>query len=192
MTMKSPIRTAVLVSFTAFAAIAAAQEPPAPADRAAQLASPPVPLSVQVVLTRQAGGQKIASLPYTMTVTAGRHDWARLRMGVEVPVVTSTIEAAPKSVQYRSVGVNLDCMADRLEDGRYGLSLTIEQSSIYVPEEQKRGGAEAPLAAQPMFRTFKTTVNPVLRDGQTQLFTVATDPVSGEQTRVEVTLNVMK
>lgn len=191
-----------LVGLTLSAAGAAAQDVPAPDRPAADKPAPDrpergvavVPLKVQILLTRHAGGQRIASLPYTLTVTAGRREWARLRMGVEVPVITSAGEAATKSVQYRSVGVNLDCMADRLADGRFSLSVTVEQSSVYVSEPEKRGGApsDAPLGPQPMFRTFKANFNPVLRDGQTELFTVATDPVSGEQSRVEVTLNVLK
>jgi len=83
--------------------------------------------------------------------------------------------------------------ADPLPDGRYKLTISVEQSSIYVAGNDKgAAAADAPLSAQPMFRTFRTNLSPILRDGQSQQVTTATDPVTGEVTRVEVTLNVLR
>jgi hypothetical protein len=44
----------------------------------------------------------------------------------------------------------------------------------------------------PVFRSFRSTNTLVLRDGQTRQFTAATDRVSGEVVRIDVTLNVVK
>lgn len=154
-----------------------------------------VPLKVQVTLVRLAGDKTVARLPYTLGVNAGPHETQRLRMGIEVPIAMPVSDnpqanAQPKPVQYKNVGVNVDCLADLLADGRYKLMLTVEQSSIYVAGDDRH--AEPTLSSQPMFRTFRTNLAPVLRDGESQQFTAATDPVTGEVTRVEVTLNVLK
>jgi hypothetical protein len=191
----------------------------APSARAQEAAEPreprrpiPVtPLKVQVVFTRLQGDKKIASLPYTITCNAGERSPALLRMGVEVPVPVSmgpSKEGASafQSIQYKSVGTSIDCRAGGVEDGRYRLELNIEQSSIYSaldekvrpagpPESDGKSSAaatEAAVGSMPMFRTFKATFAPMLRDGQTVQYTAATDPVSGEVVKIDVTVNVVK
>jgi hypothetical protein len=157
-----------------------------------------VPLKVQVTLVRLAGDKTVARLPYTLGVNAGPHETQRLRMGIEVPIAMPVTDGAqanalPKPVQYKNVGVNVDCTADLMADGRFKLMVSVEQSSIYVAGEDKRAAsAEPTLSSQPMFRTFRVNLAPVLRDGESQQFTAATDPVTGEVTRVEVALNVLK
>jgi hypothetical protein len=44
----------------------------------------------------------------------------------------------------------------------------------------------------PMFRSFNSSVRLLLRDGQTTQYASATDPVIGELTKIDVTLNVLK
>ena len=44
----------------------------------------------------------------------------------------------------------------------------------------------------PVFKSFKTRNRLLLRNGQTRQFTAATDRVSGETVRIEVTLTVVK
>jgi hypothetical protein len=48
------------------------------------------------------------------------------------------------------------------------------------------------ISSQPVVQQFKTEVELLMRDGQTIQSTLATDPVSGRVTKVEVTVNVMK
>jgi hypothetical protein len=184
--MKTAYACALLLTTMAAAALGADETPPPrPTDI--------VPLKVQVVLVRQAGDKVVARLPYTIGVNSGPHETQRLRMGIEVPVAMPVTDVAqPRPVQYKNVGMNLDCLADPLPDGRYKLTISVEHSSIYVAGEDRRPAAEAAPAAQPMFRTFRLNLTPILRDGQSQQFTAATDPVTGEVTRVEVTLNVLK
>lgn len=184
--MKTAYACALLVTTIAGGAVADEAPPP---SRAVSI----VPLKVQVVLVRQAGDKVVARLPYTLGVNAGPHETQRLRMGIEVPVAMPVTDIAqPKPVQYKNVGVNLDCLADPLPDGRFKLTMSVEHSSIYVAGEDRRPVAESALPAQPMFRTFRLNLTPILRDGESQQFTAATDPVTGEVTRVEVTLNVLK
>ena len=149
-------------------------------------------LRVQVVLARFKGENKVASLPYTFTVTVeGRS--ARMRMGVDTPVaVTTAAGDASKlpttGLQYRTVGTNIDCSARDAGDGRYLLQLAIENSSAYL------GGplADANSTGSPLFRRFDANIDPLLRDGQTVQTIASTDPVTGEVVKIDVTLNVVK
>jgi hypothetical protein len=172
----SPLAVLALV---AAAALATAQEKAeAPGPR-----KPVVPLKVRLVLWKLQGDKAVGNLPYTLTCNADDRTGNHLRMGIEVPVLVSPIKEGPSSYQYRSVGTNIDCRASALDDGRFRLDLTVEHSSIYSPPED---------AQRPLFRTFKSGFVPILRDGQTMQYTVATDPVTGEVVKVEVGLSVLK
>ena len=159
---------------------------------------PTATLRVQLVLARFQGERKLASLPYTLLVTANGNK-ARMRMGVETPVPVTqltpsesgSVTARTTSFQYRNVGTNLDCGALDLGDGRYVLMLGVENSSTLAGSEN-RAAAGGDLAAVPFFRKFETTLDPVLRDGQSVQAVAATDPVTGEVVKIDVTMNVVK
>jgi hypothetical protein len=165
--------------------------PPAPKPAPARV----TPLKVSVVVSRFQGEKKLSSLPYTLSVNAGSR--GTLRMGAKVPVMMITakspVEGVPMvgPIQYQDVGTSIDCsVSTAQEDGRFKLEITIEDSSVY-------GDAPAttdnkPAAGNPSFRSFKASDSMVLRDGQTSQFTTATDKVSGEIVKVDVTLNVVK
>jgi len=153
------------------------------------------PLRVQVVFTEYDGEKKISSLPYTLLVNADdiRHH-AAVRMGLRVPIEISS-NTGVKQVQYQDVGTNLDGRAERTDDGRFLLDLSVEKSSVYKPGESQKpasvGGNEIS-SGQPIIQSFRSQVNLLVRDGQTIQSTVATDPVTGHVLRVDVTLNVVK
>jgi type II secretory pathway component GspD/PulD (secretin) len=156
--------------------------------------SPTVPLKVQVVIARYEGEKKISSMPYTLSVNAGRA--ANLRMGTMVPVVsTSYTPLAPggagvnplTSYNYKDVGTSIDCTTATLDDGRFRMELTVEDSSVY-PEDQKR----PPGVNAPSFQSFRASNSLVLKDGQTSQFTTAIDKVTGVVTKIDVTLTVVK
>jgi hypothetical protein len=180
----------------AHAAAVTAQDKPSPP--AAELR--PIPLRVQVVISRFQGEKKIASAPYMLAITARADprlpELARLRIGTEVPIATppappSTDGKTPAgpAIQYRPVGTNIDCNVVKVDDASFGIQLTIEQSSV-VDDEPKPQAARVPNA--PAFRSFRFTNSAVLRDGQTTQFTNAADALTGEVVRVDVTLNVVK
>jgi hypothetical protein len=171
-----------------------AQEPPEPPPAPTPAPRrPPIPLQVQIVLTRTQAGKAVSRLPYTLSCTAPT---ATLRMGVEVPVSVGF----GKGIQYRNVGVNIDCMGESLGDGVFKLRIAVEQSSIsdigrVTPKTRGAdapAGEDAPEAGNPVFRTFNSTFIAILRDGQGALHTAATDPVSGEEVTIEVTLKALK
>lgn len=162
--------------------------------------TPSAALRVQVVISRLLDEKKQASLPYTFVLSARPSSTCsasrvQMRMGVDTPVPSVTFDAAdstkPKStsVQYKTVGTNIDCSADDLVDGRYKLFLNVENSST-LPSSQARAGDDLP--AFPLFRKFDISAHAILRDGQSTQAVAATDPVTGEVVKIDVTLNVVK
>ena len=172
----------------------AERTPPRPDPRYAATST----LRVQLVISRYQNDKKQASLPYTFLVGARPStnpggSRVRIRMGVDTPVpVVKLDEADAKKTkvsdfQYRNVGTNIDCGATDFADGSYQLSLSVENSSALtgVGTKDELGGA-------PLFRRFETYIDPILRDGQTIQTVAATDPVTGEVVKIDVTLNVVK
>ena len=87
-------------------------------------------------------------------------------------------------IQYQDVGTNIDCAANTYEGGRYGIELTIDDTSVYDDQGKQ--------SDKPSFRSFRASDSMILKDGQSAQFTAATDKVSGEVTEVDVTLTVVK
>jgi len=166
-------------------------------------------LRVQVVFTDYEGEKKINSLPYTLLVDAPdghRGDKSSIRMGLRVPVATGSFTSGSSGsgtvspvvntqFTYLDVGSNLDGWASKEENGRFSLHLTLERSSAYTSGEKEKATsvtANQVLSSQPVVQLFKTEVELLMHDGQTVQSTLATDPVSGRVTKVEVTINALK
>ena len=86
------------------------------------------------------------------------------------------------------MGTDIDCWANRLDENRFSVRVSISDSSIYSPEGDGKSWKGDPAA----FRTFSTSNTVVMRDGQTVLFGTGTDKISGETLKIEVTLRVVK
>jgi hypothetical protein len=161
-------------------------------------------LRVQVVFTEYDGEKKMSSLPYTLLVGAPEgHIGSKssIRMGLRVPVVTGSFKSGSESstvnqqFTYIDLGSNLDGWASKEENGRFNLHLNLERSSAYSSGSGQKASAisgNEVLLSQPVIQQFKTEVDLFIRDGQTIQSTLATDPVSGRVTKVEVTVNVVK
>ena len=164
-----------------------------------------IPVEVQVVISRYQADKRISSLPYVLSLKSSLSSTrflpgtgASLRLGSRVPVrtqiVTPAAEGKPatttNSVSYENVGMNIDCGVTGLEDGRFEVTLTINESSVITdPQDLKQmPGSDS----YPVFRSYQSTNTLFVKDGQTTQFTAATDRVSGEVVRVEVKLTVVK
>jgi hypothetical protein len=155
-----------------------------------------IPLDVQIVVNRYQDEKRISSLPYVVAVNANEESVGSLRMGAKVPVPAlsqpkdgpQTVAVGP--VNYQDIGTNIDCYAKSVEGGGFNVSITIEDTSVYTAV--KDGTTPPALANMPVFRNFRSSNSLILRDGQTRQFTAATDRVSGEVVRVEVTLRLAK
>jgi hypothetical protein len=170
--------------------------------QASQQANPRVPIKVDVVLTRFQGDKKVGSLPFTLWVTASQRGGAEptsLRMGVDVPVGTvsqsratnaNNTERTTTGPDYRYVGTQIDVWAAPTEDTRYSVNLRLTDSSVFTADQEGRAAIKA--ADAMAFRTFTTSNTLTMRDGQTLQFATATDKITGEVIKVDVTITVVK
>jgi hypothetical protein len=196
-----------------------AQEPsptPNPVGRGAVVARPAVQLDfsavvalkVSVVLAKYQNEKRISNLPYELTVrTDGKN--ASIRMGARVPLPEANFVPAPpappakpgeppakappplQSFSFRDVGTNIDCTATNLDAGRYAVTVTIEDTSVFTAADSLNTAGQRG-SGLPTLRTFRTTNALVLRDGQSTEFTAATDKITGEVTKAEVRISVIK
>lgn len=154
------------------------------------------PVKVQVVISRYQGEKKISSLPYSLSMTRGR---SSLRMGAKVPVMMITAtppfngpdgkQVTPVGpIQYQDVGTNIDCILWVLDAARFSLEMTVDDTSIYAEGQTVSAGGPG----NPSFRSFRASDSMILKDGETGQFTTATDKVSGETVKIDVTLTVVK
>jgi type II secretory pathway component GspD/PulD (secretin) len=160
-----------------------------------------LPLEVQVVISRYQGDKRVSSLPYLLSLKsnspqAGIPANSSLRLGSRVPVrrevVTPAADGKPatttSSVGYENVGMNIDCRATALDDGRFEVTLTINETSVVSDPQDLKGTPDS----YPVFRSYQSTNTVFVKDGQNTQFTAATDRVSGEVVRVEVKITVVK
>ncbi len=182
------ILTSLLVPASIVADAGEPQSPP-PGD---------TPLKVQIVVSRFQGEKKISSIPYTLAVVGGaKSEATRLRMGVDVPVPQNVVvgegSALKSSYTYRSVGTSIDCSARPQSDGVFLVDLAVSDTAVFMPDAKADSATPTSrVAGVPAFRTFTSNFNLLLRDGQVAQHTAATDPVSGEVLRIDVTLTVIK
>jgi type II secretory pathway component GspD/PulD (secretin) len=191
------IAAVVIVTLVAAGPVGAVADDPVMQGTSAS-ATNQVPLRIQLVVSRHSGDKKLSSIPYTLSVVANDNDKTSLRMGVDVPVPV-TAYTGPRdnattpitSYNYRPVGTNIDCSAKTIDTGLFKLDLAVSDTSVFLADKAAGMNATA-MGGLPAFRSFTSTFNVLLRDGQTAQHTAATDPVSGEVLRIDVTLNVLK
>ena len=149
------------------------------------------PLRVQVTFSRFQGDKKVGSMPYTLAVNSDDRPTV-VRAGIQVPIMIYQGPDKGATVMYKDVGNNLDCSAETLGDGRFKLSFTLEQGSVQSTDGAPKAASEPAAFHAPVLRTFRTQSNVILRDGQSAQYVAATDPVSGEMVKIDVTLNLVK
>jgi hypothetical protein len=165
-----------------------------------------VPVQVDVVLTRWQGEKRTSSMPFVLIANAStRGSSTSLRMGVDVPVGTATsnvtqtsgaqgsnpraVATAKVATEFRNVGTDIDAMVSRPDATAFTVGLNVRDSSIFTSDQTKMPNTIADPTA---FRTFSLSNSLNMVDGQTRLFGVATDKITGETLRIEVKLTVLK
>ncbi len=153
--------------------------------------APFTPLKVQVVLSRYEGERKVASMPYTLLVNAGEHDnRVTLRMGVSLPIMLPDKTGA---YNFHDVGTNMDCAATIGEAGRYRINLSVNHTSVYESDTQHlQATIPRPGNSTQLLRSFTSSFVLNLKDGETGQSIAATDPVTGEVMKIDVTVHVVK
>jgi type II secretory pathway component GspD/PulD (secretin) len=173
-----------------------AQEKPIPAPASApSQARGQTGLRVQILLARYQGEKKISSLPFMLGVVSNGAKTS-LRVGTQLPISTTMSGAGNQIVQssysYKDLGTNIDCQAQDTAGGMYNLAITISDSSVQLESQEGSATKRATMSDVPAFRAFNATFSMLLRDGQTLQYASATDSVSGEVVKIDVTLNVLK
>ena len=162
---------------------------------------PPEPekllVKVQVVLSRYEGDRRTSSLPFTLLATANG-DRASVRAGGRFAIEQSTFAPTSgdnkpaTSFQYVDVGTNIDCNVKSAENNKFSVYLSISDNSVIERQTSapRAGGAGSPNL--PTFRNFNYTNSILLKDGESKQFVAASDKVSGDVVKVDVTVNIEK
>lgn len=202
MTWRIPLAAALAATLVA-GAVALAQpavQQPSPPPPAVQQPSPPpsvsamspppsgasvdeaVNLRVEVVISRYRGDEQVSRLPYVLSFTPARGVQSSLSLDAHVPLRESRRS-------HRSVGTRIGAFARGAGDGRYAVTVDIEESSVLDDGETSMEAIMLPGAA--VFGSFTSSNTLVLRDGQSHSYAAAVDRVTGETVRVDVTLTVL-
>ena len=176
-----------------------------PIGAQAQDGSDPMALRVEVTISRHRGDTLVSSQPYMLSIVAEsqRMHTARLSTAAEVPVpivfqtpaANAAGDSAPDASRpagpfnYRSLGIDIECLVQARGEGRHQLTLAISESSVHDPDQPFAQTFRA--AGAPVFRSFESDNTLLLHDGQSRRYVAATDPVSGETVQVDVTLTVL-
>jgi hypothetical protein len=125
------------------------------------------------------------------TVTTGESNNTGPRA---TPTGATTTSQATTKTEYRYVGTQIDSRAwvgaSPAEEGRFWVLVSVSDSSVYTGDGDPKAALKV---TDPMaFRSFTMNNNMLMRDGQTLQFATATDKVTGETIRVDVTLTVVK
>jgi hypothetical protein len=149
--------------------------------------TPPVPLKVTVTISRWEGEKRTASLPFVLWVNTGGQ--GNVQMGSDVPVPTVGVKEGAttptQSFSYRTLGTNINCKAEIVSEGLYRLTVDVNDAQVFR-------GNSASSSYGPIYQNFRSSNSPMLRDGQTVQFAVATDKTSGEVIKLDVMLNLVK
>ena len=201
MTMISRRSTSVVL---VTAALACAMTAPAWAQAPQDKPAPPPKLAtrVEVVISRYQGDKKVSSQPYVLMPTVSSNPAGRvsLRIGVDVPVGTTTTTLPPEGgrqgvtttqPKYSSVGTNIDCWVSGGSDGKFDVMINLTDSSIFNPDGDGRSTA-ARVTDAVAIRNFTANNTLTMKDGQTMLLATASDKVTGEVIKVEVTFALLK
>jgi len=173
----------LLCATVAIPATPALVQTPAPA--AAQ--GPMATLKLTVVISRFSGEKKIGNLPFVLLLTP-TDSGTTVQMSSSVPVPESVAKDGVQSYTYRTVGTNISASSKESPFGQYLVNLSISDSQMLsdalAPSEATKG------LMRP--QQFSSTVRLPLKDAQTVSYNAATDKLTGDLVRVEVTLNVLK
>jgi hypothetical protein len=156
-------------------------------------------LRLDIVLSEYDGSKEVNTLPYTLFLESApnNHRNRAIRMGLKVPIVLNTSapgqQQAAYQVQYEDIGTNIDAEAKTIGDGLYDLDMNVERSSVYSADQGADGTGKIPqVGGSPVVRSFRSSFDLGLRDGQTVQGPSAADPFNGHVLKISVTLHLLK
>jgi hypothetical protein len=200
MTMISRRSMTILAAAALVSAMAAPAWAQAPQEKPAP--PPKLPTRVEVVISRYQGDKKVSSQPYVLMPTVSQTPAGRisLRIGVDVPVGTTTTTLPPEGgrqgvtttqPKYTSVGTNIDCWVAGGSDGKFDVYINLTDSSIFNPDGDNRS-TSVRVTDGVAIRNFTASNTLTMKHGDTMLLATASDKVTGEVIKVEVTFVLLK
>jgi hypothetical protein len=155
---------------------------------------PPAPLQVQIVISHYLNDKRLSTLPFWLSMNTSA-SVANVRFNGDVPMPNPTFTPAgdgkPANVltsyTFKSVGTNIDVQNAPSLEGRIGLRITVSETSVRPSD-----AGDAAKTPVPMTQNYQSLNTVQLKDGEATQFTAATDRVTGEVVRVEVTAKVLK
>jgi len=151
-------------------------------------------LKITLILHEFGGNQEVARLPYEVAVAAmmgaGHHtSRGSARVGTRIPVLTEK-----GSFTYVDIGTSYDCQVSAWSEGRFRIETNLDRSSVSTTnaENIKAKGIPAESPENPRINSLRLSFDVLLRDGETQEASAATDPLTGHIWKVEIRLKVLK
>ena len=186
MTLRKLIAGAVaaLVMSSAFVPARAQQITP----NSTPVPNPGIVLKVTVNISRWEGDKKVGNSPYVLLVIPsygeraarlGDGERTLLQMGSEYPLPPG----ADSKINYKTLGTNITAAGHPVENGKYSLTVNVQDTQVDRPK---------PNTGLPSFQNFRSDNRLIMADGQTMQYTVATDAITGQIVKLDVTMNVLK
>lgn len=151
-------------------------------------------LRLDILLSEYDGSKEVDSLPYTLFLESA-HNGARnraVRMGLKIPIVVAN-SGSTQQITYQDIGTDIDARATTIDYGSYDLDMNIDRSSVYSANQGTDQTGKIPqVGGSPVVRSFRSSFDLGLRDGQTAQGPSATDPFNGHVLKISVTLHVLK
>ena len=148
-------------------------------------------LRLDIVLSEYDGSKEVDSLPYTLFLESGQRRPRSVRMGLKIPIVTGT-SGTGEQINYQDIGTDIDAWAAPLADDSYDLDMNVDRSSVYSANQGADATGRITTGGSPVVRSFRSSFDLGLRDGQTTQGPSATDPFNGHVLKISVTLHVIK
>ncbi len=146
------------------------------------------PLKITIILHEFNDKQEIATLPYDVVVTAKGNEKSKGsgRVGTRVPIMTEK-----GSYTYLDIGTSYDCFVSAAGDGRFRVETTLDRSSVSDAKDIRAKGTSGETTG-PTINSLRLAFDVILRDGESQEASMATDPLTGHVWKVEIRLKVLK
>lgn len=150
-------------------------------------------LRLDIMLSEYDGSKEVNSLPYTLFLESApnNHRNRAIRMGLKIPIVAGT-SGTSQQISYQDIGTDIDARATTIAEGLYDLDMNVDRSSVYSANQGTDQTGRIPQGGSPVVRSFRSSFDLALRDGQTEQGPSATDPFNGHVLKISVTVHVLK
>jgi hypothetical protein len=164
----------------------------APAQGSAASAEAPNLVDLSVEFDRHLGGTRTSHATYALRLP-DNGSGGEVRAGVQAPVRNP---GGGQTTTFKNQGTVVQCQPQTLGDGRYRLPCFLQQNGPYAGKEDwgDLGAAETAfsLGGSPVVHKLGVMTELLVLDGETVVWPLGTDPVTGEEVNVKLTLKAVE